>query len=73
VLDAIGGADVGIVAASGSSTSSPRVLRGLRYRDILDRLGHDGDTWFLTGAIFISQTGNLVFRPDSGTASARTS
>jgi len=61
VLDAIGGADVGIVAASGVVYLLSRPLRGLRYRDILDRLGHDGDTWFLTGAIFISQTGNLVF------------
>jgi len=61
VLDAIGGADVGIVAASGVVYLLSWPLRGLRYRDILDRLGHDGDTWFLTGAIFISQTGNLVF------------
>jgi len=36
-------------------------LRGVRYRDILSKLGYDSDTAFLTGAIFISQTGNLVF------------
>jgi len=61
VLDAIGAADVGIVALSGVVYLLSWPLRGLRYRDILDRQGHDGDTWFLTGAIFISQTGNLVF------------
>ncbi|MFB6128134.1 MAG: flippase-like domain-containing protein [Halorhabdus sp.] len=36
-------------------------LRGYRYRDILAELGYDADVGFLTGAIFISQTGNLVF------------
>ncbi len=61
VLDAIGGADVAVVVASGLVYALSWPLRGLRYRDILDRLGHDGDTWFLTGAVFISQTGNLVF------------
>jgi len=36
-------------------------LRGYRYRDILAELDYDSDVGFLTGAIFISQTGNLVF------------
>ncbi|WP_338727692.1 flippase-like domain-containing protein [Haladaptatus sp. DJG-WS-42] len=36
-------------------------LRGARYKDILDKLGFREKTGFLTGAIFISQTGNLVF------------
>lgn len=36
-------------------------LRGIRYRDILSELGFS-DRWpFLTAAVFISQTGNLVF------------
>jgi uncharacterized membrane protein YbhN (UPF0104 family) len=61
VLDAISGANPGFVALSGVVYLLSWPLRGLRYRDILDRQGHDGDTWFLTGAIFISQTGNLVF------------
>ncbi|MEF8882846.1 MAG: flippase-like domain-containing protein [Halapricum sp.] len=43
-------------------------LRGLRYRDILDRLGYRSDPGFLTGAIFISQTGNLVFPARLGDA-----
>jgi len=61
VLDAIEGADLGLVALSGVVYLVSWPLRGLRYRDILDRLGHSSNTWFLTGAIFISQTGNLVF------------
>jgi len=61
VFDAISGADPVLVAASGVVYLFSWPLRGLRYRDILDRLGYEGDTWFLTGAIFISQTGNLVF------------
>ncbi|SFL01482.1 hypothetical protein SAMN04487950_1952 [Halogranum rubrum] len=36
-------------------------IRGLRYRDILAELGYPSSPKFLTGAIFISQTGNLVF------------
>ncbi|QLH82562.1 flippase-like domain-containing protein [Halosimplex pelagicum] len=61
VFDAMSGADPRLVAASGAVYLLSWPLRGLRYRDILDRLGFTGDTWFLTGAIFISQTGNLVF------------
>ena len=36
-------------------------LRGIRYRDILAELGFHEKASFLTGAVFISQTGNLVF------------
>jgi uncharacterized protein (TIRG00374 family) len=43
-------------------------LRGLRYRDILERLGYTERVGFLTGAIFISQTGNLVFPARAGDA-----
>jgi uncharacterized protein (TIRG00374 family) len=35
-------------------------LRGARYRDILSELGFRERVSFLTGAVFISQTGNLV-------------
>jgi hypothetical protein len=68
VLDAIVGADplpVG-VAALIYVVSWP--LRGLRYRDILAELGYREKTGFLTGAIFISQTGNLVFPARAGDA-----
>ncbi|WP_135363892.1 flippase-like domain-containing protein [Halosimplex halophilum] len=61
VVDAMSGADPRWVLASGVVYLLSWPLRGLRYRDILDRLGYPSDTWFMTGAIFISQTGNLVF------------
>jgi uncharacterized protein (TIRG00374 family) len=41
-------------------------LRGLRYRDILAELGYRERLGFLTGAVFISQTGNLVFPARAG-------
>jgi len=41
-------------------------LRGLRYRDILSELGYTERVGFLTGAVFISQTGNLVFPARAG-------
>ncbi|UPV73017.1 flippase-like domain-containing protein [Halorussus limi] len=43
-------------------------LRGARYRDILEELGYTEDANFLTGAIFVSQTGNLVFPARAGDA-----
>jgi uncharacterized membrane protein YbhN (UPF0104 family) len=61
VFDAMSGADPVLVVASGVVYLASWPLRGLRYRDILDRLGYPSDTWFMTGAVFISQTGNLVF------------
>lgn len=41
-------------------------LRGARYRDILAELGFHEHIGFLTGAVFISQTGNLVFPARAG-------
>jgi len=61
VVEAIEGADPLVVVLAGLVYAASWPLRGLRYRDILDRLGHEDGTWFLTGAVFISQTGNLVF------------
>jgi len=43
-------------------------LRGARYRDILAELGYRERLGFLTGAIFVSQTGNLVFPARAGDA-----
>ena len=43
-------------------------LRGLRYRDILAELGYRERLGFLTGAVFVSQTGNLVFPARAGDA-----
>jgi len=61
VLDAISGADPVLVAAAAVVYLVSWPLRGLRYRDILEEIGYREKTGFLTGAIFISQTGNLVF------------
>jgi uncharacterized membrane protein YbhN (UPF0104 family) len=61
VLDAITGADPAIVALSGLVYLLSWPLRGSRYQHILKRLGYPSDRWFMTGAVFISQTGNLVF------------
>jgi uncharacterized membrane protein YbhN (UPF0104 family) len=54
-------ADLALVGLSALVYVFSWPLRGLRYRDILGEMGYDSDTAFLTGAIFISQTGNLVF------------
>jgi uncharacterized protein (TIRG00374 family) len=43
-------------------------VRGARYRDILSELGYRESVGFLTGAVFISQTGNLVFPARAGDA-----
>jgi uncharacterized membrane protein YbhN (UPF0104 family) len=43
-------------------------VRGWRYADILAALGFREKVGFLTGAIFISQTGNLVFPARAGDA-----
>ncbi|WP_255150653.1 flippase-like domain-containing protein [Halorarius halobius] len=68
VLQAIGGADLGLVALSAVVYVLSWPLRGARYRDILAELGYDGELGFLTGAVFISQTGNLVFPARAGDA-----
>jgi uncharacterized protein (TIRG00374 family) len=68
VLSAIGSADPGLVALSAVVYALSWPLRGARYRDILAELGYDGDLGFLTGAVFISQTGNLVFPARAGDA-----
>jgi len=61
VIDAIAGADPAVVVVSGLVYLLSWPLRGARYQNILDRLGYPSDRWFMTGAVFISQTGNLVF------------
>jgi uncharacterized protein (TIRG00374 family) len=68
VLDRMAQADpvLVLVAAAVYTVSWP--LRGARYRDILDRIGYHERWDFLTGAIFISQTGNLVFPARAGDA-----
>ncbi|MFP4631881.1 MAG: YbhN family protein [Halobacteriales archaeon] len=43
--------------------------RGLRYRDVLAGMGHSTRTTTMTGAVFVSQTANLVFPARAGDAS----
>ena len=61
VLVAMAGADPALVAVAAVVYLLSWPLRGLRYRDILAELGYRERVGFLTGAVFISQTGNLVF------------
>lgn len=41
-------------------------LRGARYADILRRAGHECGTVAMSGAVFVSQTANLVFPARAG-------
>ncbi|MFB6124676.1 MAG: flippase-like domain-containing protein [Halanaeroarchaeum sp.] len=68
VLSAMAGADTRLIAAAALVYVVSWPIRGHRYRDILGELGYREGTGFLTGAIFISQTGNLVFPARAGDA-----
>ena len=61
VLAEMRAADPALIALATLVYLTSWPLRGYRYRDILAELDYDSDVGFLTGAIFISQTGNLVF------------
>jgi hypothetical protein len=61
-------ADTRLVAVSALVYLLSWPIRGIRYRDILESMGHKERWGFLTGAIFISQTGNLVFPARAGDA-----
>jgi len=67
-VDAVSNADPALVAAGAVVYLTSWPLRGQRYRDILSELGYREDLWFLTGAVFISQTGNLVIPARAGDA-----
>ena len=60
ILDHIGEADPVLVSVAALVYLLSWPLRGARYRDILSELGFHERVGFLTGAVFISQTGNLV-------------
>jgi len=66
VLAALGAVDVGLVALAALVYLVSWPLRGSRYRDILGKLGYRERASFLTGAVFVSQTGNLVFPARAG-------
>jgi len=68
VFDAFRDADPVPVAAATLVYLLSWPLRGLRYRDVLEELGYRETLGFLTGAVFISQTGNLVFPARAGDA-----
>jgi uncharacterized membrane protein YbhN (UPF0104 family) len=68
VLDSMAGADPTLVAISALVYAASWPLRGTRYQDILGSMGYHERWDFLTGAIFISQTGNLVFPARAGDA-----
>jgi uncharacterized membrane protein YbhN (UPF0104 family) len=68
VLDQMSTADPVLVGAAALVYLLSWPLRGTRYRDILEELDYTEDAGFLTGAIFISQTGNLVFPARAGDA-----
>ncbi|MFQ3283376.1 MAG: uncharacterized membrane protein YbhN (UPF0104 family) [Natronomonas sp.] len=68
VLAAIRGADPAVLAVAAAVYIASWPLRGLRYRDILSELGYRERVGFLTGAIFVSQTGNLVVPARGGDA-----
>ena len=68
VLDAVGSADPALVGLATLVYLLSWPLRGLRYRDILAKLGYRERVGFLTGAVFVSQTGNLVFPARAGDA-----
>ncbi|WP_420181944.1 flippase-like domain-containing protein [Haloarcula sp. KBTZ06] len=68
VLAEMAGAAPEVVALSAVVYAVSWPLRGIRYRDILVSMGYRERWGFLTGAIFISQTGNLVFPARAGDA-----
>ncbi len=68
VLDALEGADPVLVGVAALVYLVSWPVRGARYRDILAELSHRERLGFLTGAVFISQTGNLVFPARAGDA-----
>lgn len=68
VIDEIGRADPWYLAGGALVYLLSWPLRGMRYRDILSEQGYTTDAWFLTGAVFISQTGNLVIPARIGDA-----
>jgi len=68
ILASLAGADPVLVGVAVLVYLVSWPLRGLRYRDILASIGYREGWRFLTGAVFISQTGNLVFPARAGDA-----
>ena len=68
VLQGVATAETTLVALAAVVYVLSWPLRGLRYRDVLAVLGYRDGVGFLTGAVFVSQTGNLVFPARAGDA-----
>ncbi|PSP27748.1 glycosyl transferase [Halobacteriales archaeon QH_2_65_14] len=68
VLESMRGADPWLVLLAALVYAVSWPLRGARYRDILAAIGYRERWGLLTGAVFISQTGNLVFPARAGDA-----
>ncbi|WP_254543374.1 flippase-like domain-containing protein [Halomarina pelagica] len=68
VLAEVSAADPVPIALAAAVYALSWPLRGGRYRAILSELGYDAPLGFLTAAVFVSQTGNLVFPARAGDA-----
>ena len=66
VLARMAEADPALIALSALVYVISLPLMGIRYRDILAELDCHERVGFLTGAVFISQTGNVVFPARAG-------
>lgn len=68
IVDQIAAVDTRMLAIAAGLYVFSWPIRGVRYRDILRELGYSDRVGFLTGAIFISQTGNLLLPARAGDA-----
>ncbi|MBS1263492.1 MAG: Glycosyltransferase AglD [Methanonatronarchaeales archaeon] len=66
VASEIRSADPGLLLAAAGVYLASWPVRGWRYREILSRIGYGEGLGFLTAAVFVSQTGNLVFPARAG-------
>lgn len=68
IIAILSSADPGLLIAAVVVYLVSWPLRGSRYGDILDAMGSRCDTGILTGAVFVSQTANLVVPARAGDA-----
>ncbi|MFW6449164.1 MAG: flippase-like domain-containing protein [Halobacteriota archaeon] len=68
ILERISRVDLRFMAIAAAVYLTSWPIRGIRYRDILAELGYHERVDVLTGAIFVSQTGNLLIPARAGDA-----
>ena len=68
VVSEMAAADPWLLAAAAGVYAASWPLRGRRYGDVLKTTGHPLETGFLTLAVFLSQTANLVVPARAGDA-----